>query len=313
MAKGKLLLIALSENKDEETFEVRWAGTLAGTIVVPKDSDKPIEFKKTVLVKPSQLRLIAGHLYKQFKKEICIHGSRKTIIFGAKDFEKQNQTIKKTADVTWKRYYNMVNKYMGKYREFDNNGKICVEFVLKKMIKLDEALFEISVFLKKYSMIKLSVMQIMPKPITIDNTTSQSEIKSILVHVLTWEQVKKFSDSKTQTTLTTHSGPEETKKEPDDVQKYSIVNRTVKTNIDPRITTHPLTLFCNKNKTIEESKEIAQQKANESFTLVKLLDSNSRFVCNIYPTITAEEYDEKYRNRVKASMYQRVSERQIGD
>lgn len=313
MAKGKLLLIALSENKDEETFEVRWAGTLAGTIVVPKNSDKPIEFKKTVLVKPSQLRLIAGHLYKQFKKEICIHGPRKTIIFGAKDFEKQK--TKRVADTEWKRYYNMINKYIGKYREFEQKGKIGAELVLKKKISTKDALFEISIFLKKYPMIKLSVMQVTQNPVDIDDKMSKSTIESIVIHVLTWEQVKSnaVSDSKTQTTLTTHSEPEETKKEPDDVQKYSIVNRTVKTNIDPRITTHPLTLFCNKNKTIEESKEIAQQKANESFTLVKLLDSNSRFVCNIYPTITAEEYDEKCRNRVKASMYQSVSERQIGD
>ena len=308
MAKGKLLLIALSENKDEETFEVRWAGTLAGTIVVPKDSGKPIEFKKTVLVKPSQLRLIAGHLYKQFKKEICIHGSRKTVIFGAKDFEKQK--TKRVADTEWKRYYNMINKYIGKYREFEQKGKIGAELVLKKKISTKDALFEISIFLKKYPMIKLSVMQVTQNPVDIDDKMSKSTIESIVIHVLTWEQVKSnaVSDSKKQTVLISNSEPEE---EPE----YKIVDQTPRTDVDPIILSKKLTLYQGKKQSREEAISKAQKKANEQYLYIKLLDQDGKFITNIYPNISKKEVAFRRGGRIKDLIYTKLfdNDREIGD
>ena len=83
-------------------------------------------------------------------------------------------------------------------------------------------------------------------------------------------------------------------------------------DIDPMILAKPLTLFCNPKQTIEEAKKSAQQKSNELYTFVKLLDSNGKFVCNIYPTITAKEHAMRRGGRIRDEIYSKLQEREIG-
>jgi len=65
--------------------------------------------------------------------------------------------------------------------------------------------------------------------------------------------------------------------------------------------------MCGNKQSEIDAKEKAQQKANELYVFVKLLDKDGKFICNIYPNKKAHE--EIVKAKIKAEMTKSISRR----
>lgn len=285
----------------DKIYSVNMGNLVVGKLVVPNDDKFVLDISFEDNFNNYYLKnRILNETFKKFRRDILFvdkHGKEKL-------FSKTIKTpiIQKKETPEWKRYSGFDNKYMGKYREIKFNKQIGIELVFKKKAEIKDIVLVINTFLKKYPFVNFTVSQIVSKPVNINNTMSKTEIDAIVAHTMTWGEIKpqkKYTIPKPQTVEP---------KEDDFVPKSMEPAR----DIDPMILAKPLTLFCNPKQTIEEAKKSAQQKSNELYTFVKLLDSNGKFVCNIYPTITAKEHAMRRGGRIRDEIYSKLQEREIG-
>ena len=112
---------------------------------------------------------------------------------------------------------------------------------------------------------------------------------------MTWGETK---EQNTNATLSQHDNVESVM---DPEPETEIISQSMEPahDIDPMILAKPLTVICGVRQTIERAIELAQKKANEQYTCVKLLDKDSKFVCNIYPTITASQHAAQRNTRIR--------------
>jgi len=298
MTKDKILLHSVSKNKDSETFDVRWNGLLVGTVVVPYNTAATLDFKTKSGVNTYYIQKAALKLYDEHKRDVVVHMKRKTFTVS----NDLSNAKPKQPKLLWKKIYNMDKKTIGKFRELKLDDGIGADVVFVKRVSSNDAVWAINTLLKtkKYSTVQFTVSKMLSKPVSISNTASKQDITAIIACVMVWNEIKQEK-------------PKEITKEADDEFVPTRNVEPVPKNIDPMILNKMLTLMCHSKKTLEESKEMAQKKANEQYVGIKLLDSNGKFVCNIYPTITAKEHALQRGGRIKDAICRKVNEREIGD
>ena len=257
-------------NDEKSTiYEIAYMGMLVGQIIVPNAKNKQMEFIAYPGINTAYARKILKILYAKFNRNILVKGLKKSFVFsGAK-------TKKAKKINSWVRYRDNVNQYIGKYREFKNKGTVGIELVLKKLIKTNDAVYAIQTLLKKYPVIKLTVAQTMSKPMDFIDSMSRDEIQTQIVYVLTWEQTKQNA---TQATL------KPVNKEPIDDEPAVVANQhEFRHDIDPMIRAKALTLMMGVKQTVDDAKKKAQEKADDQYVCVKLLDKDGHFIENFYP------------------------------
>ena len=278
-----------SKDKNSTMFELAWRGVLCGKIIVPDDGST-IEFTPNHAINPYYARRIAKQIYEKFTQEIHVTLPRTQFNFGAKDMVIPLHSQKKvTDDAEWIKYYNLADKYMGKYRKVKSDDGMVVELMLKKAISVNDAIAVINTFLRKNKTVKFTVSQLVEKPITVTKTMSKSEIDAIVAHVLVWHNTKnqKLAESNDS--------------------EYVVPDHNPQKNIDPMIMAKALTIMCGNKQSEIDAKAKAQQKANELYAFVKLLDKDGKFICNIYPNKKAHE--EIVKAKIKAEMTKSISRR----
>lgn len=257
-------------NDEKSTiYEIAYMGMLVGQIIVPNAKNKQMEFIAYPGINTAYARKILKILYAKFNRNILVKGLKKSFVFsGAK-------TKKAKKINSWVRYRDNVNQYIGKYREFKNKGTVGIELVLKKLIKTNDAVCAIQTLLKKYPVIKLTVAQTMSKPMDFNDSMSRDEIQTQIVYVLTWEQTKQNA---TQATL------KPVNKEPIDDEPAVVANQhEFRHDIDPMMRAKALTLMMGVKQTVDDAKKKAQEKADDQYVCVKLLDKDGHFIENFYP------------------------------
>lgn len=285
MESNTVIFYEKSKNKNSTTFELAWRGVLCGKIIVPDDGST-IEFTPNHAINPYYARRIAKQIYEKFTQEIHVTLPRTQFNFGAKDMVVPLYSRKKvTNDAEWIKYYNLADKYMGKHRKVKSDDGMVVELVLKKAISVNDAIAVINTFLRKNKIVKFTVAQLVDKPITVTKSMAKSEIESIVAHVLVWHNIKdKTNDS-----------------------EYDVPDHNPRKDIDPMIMAKALTIMCGNKQSEIDAKEKAQQKANELYAFIKLLDKDGKFMCNIYPNKKAHE--EILKAKIKAEMTKSISRR----
>ena len=258
-----------SNDEKSTIYEIAYMGMLVGQIIVPNAKNKQMEFIAYPGINTAYARKILKILYAKFNRNILVKGLKKSFVFsGAK-------TKKAKKINSWVRYRDNVNQYIGKYREFKNKGTIGIELVLKKLIKTNDAVCAIQTLLKKYPVIKLTVAQTMSKPMDFIDSMSRDEIQTQIVYVLTWEQTKQNA---TQATL------KPVNKEPIDDEPAVVANQhEFRHDIDPMMRAKALTLMMGVKQTVDDAKKKAQEKADDQYVCVKLLDKDGHFIENFYP------------------------------
>ncbi|MBR4507624.1 MAG: hypothetical protein IKP24_03765 [Alphaproteobacteria bacterium] len=258
-----------SNDEKSTIYEIAYMGMLVGQIIVPNAKNKQMEFIAYPGINTAYARKILKILYAKFNRNILVKGLKKSFVFsGAK-------TKKAKKINSWVRYRDNVNQYIGKYREFKNKGTVGIELVLKKLIKTNDAVCAIQTLLKKYPVIKLTVAQTMSKPMDFIDSMSRDEIQTQIVYVLTWEQTKQNA---TQATL------KPVNKEPIDDEPAVVANQhEFRHDIDPMMRAKALTLMMGVKQTVDDAKKKAQEKADDQYVCVKLLDKDGHFIENFYP------------------------------
>ena len=258
-----------SNDEKSTIYEIAYMGMLVGQIIVPNAKNKQMEFIAYPGINTVYARKILKILYAKFNRNILVKGLKKSFVFsGAK-------TKKAKKINSWVRYRDNVNQYIGKYREFKNKGTVGIELVLKKLIKTNDAVCAIQTLLKKYPVIKLTVAQTMSKPMDFIDSMSRDEIQTQIVYVLTWEQTKQNA---TQATL------KPVNKEPIDDEPAVVANQhEFRHDIDPMMRAKALTLMMGIKQTVDDAKKKAQEKADDQYVCVKLLDKDGHFIENFYP------------------------------
>lgn len=258
-----------SNDEKSTIYEIAYMGMLVGQIIVPNAKNKQMEFIAYPGINTAYARKILKILYAKFNRNILVKGLKKSFVFsGAK-------TKKAKKINSWVRYRDNVNQYIGKYREFKNKGTVGIELVLKKLIKTNDAVCAIQTLLKKYPVIKLTVAQTMSKPMDFNDSMSRDEIQTQIIYVLTWEQTKQNA---TQATL------KPVNKEPIDDEPAVVANQhEFRHDIDPMMRAKALTLMMGVKQTVDDAKKKAQEKADDQYVCVKLLDKDGHFIENFYP------------------------------
>lgn len=258
-----------SNDEKSTIYEIAYMGMLVGQIIVPNAKNKQMEFIAYPGINTAYARKILKILYAKFNRNILVKGLKKSFVFsGAK-------TKKAKKINSWVRYRDNVNQYIGKYREFKNKGTVGIELVLKKLIKTNDAVCAIQTLLKKYPVIKLTVAQTVSKPMDFIDSMSRDEIQTQIVYVLTWEQTKQNA---TQATL------KPVNKEPIDDEPAVVANQhEFRHDIDPMMRAKALTLIMGVKQTVDDAKKKAQEKADDQYVCVKLLDKDGHFIENFYP------------------------------
>ena len=205
----------------DKIYSVNVGDMVAGKLVVPNDT----KFVLNILFEddfnnPYLKTRILNETQKKFHRDILFVNKKGK----EKLFSKPTNSSKTQQKSQWKRYYDFVNKYMGKYRKIRFNKQIGIELVFKKKAEIKDIVLAINTFLKKYPFVNFTVSQIVSKPVNINNTMSKTEIDTIVAHTMTWGETK---HNTTQ--------PQQKKQEP------------VKT---PTVKPIPNQLYCQKNQTM---------------------------------------------------------------
>ncbi len=263
----------------DKIYSINVGDMVAGKLVVPNDT----KFVLNILFEDDfnnhylKTRIL-NETFKKFHRDILFVNKQGK----EKLFSKPTNSSKTQQKSQWKRYYDFVNKYMGKYREYNDKNQPCVELVLKKVINQKDAIFAIKEFLKKYSVVRLTITQHSKNPVDFKKSLGDKDIKAMVLSILLSNQEtteKHFSDTKYVETMSQNPDSKIVEQESaaqNDIQK-------IPEHIDPVVLSKTLTLTMNQKQTIESARERAQIMANLQYVCVKLLDKNGKFVCNIYP------------------------------
>ena len=180
--------IQTEETADAISYDVKWgSSTIVGRINVPNDATQPIYFHTRSWIDVSYGRNIAQLIYEEYKRDIHMRCNKKREILTGKDFV--------PTEPKWLKYYDANNKYMGKYRNFKQDGKMCVELCLKKKIQVGTALNEVMQFLKRYPLVKLTIAQLIKTPTNIDNSMTVEKMRTILTQLIPVKQPKPVRNS----------------------------------------------------------------------------------------------------------------------
>ncbi len=263
----------------DKIYSVNVGDLVAGKLVVPNDT----RFVLNILFEDNfnnhylKTRIL-NETQKKFHRDILFVNKQGK----EKLFSKPTNSSKTQQKSQWKRYYNFVNKYMGKYREYNDKNQPCVELVLKKVISQKDAIFAIKEFLKKYSVVRLTITQHSKNPVDFKRSFGDKDIKVMVLSILLSNHEtteKHFSDTKHVETML--QNPDSKIVEQESVAQTNIPK--IPEHIDPIVLSKTLTLTMNQKQTIESAQKRAQIMANLQYVCVKLLDKNGKFVCNIYP------------------------------
>lgn len=280
-----------SANKKATVFEVALGGVLSGKLTVPHNTKKAIEFVVRPNIGDFYAKRIAYAIYKKFNQTVSVKCAGNIFEIGKTDAARKAAKKKEyLTDTNWKRYYNFVNKYTGKYRKFDDNGEIGIELCLKKKISEQEALYAISSFIKKYSVIKLTISQTTQDIIDIDKSMSEAEIKSCIHDILSCDEIKPVPEPVLDEPVKTTQIDNDL--EPD------VTDCTPKHKLDPMILAKALIFFRGPKQTVDVAISTAQRKADELYAYVKLLDTDGKFIANIYPTISQQVYEKRIKEQI---------------
>lgn len=263
----------------DKIYSVNVGDMVAGKLVVPNDT----KFVLNILFEDDfnnhylKTRIL-NETFKKFHRDILFVNKQGK----EKLFSKPTNSSKTQQKSQWKRYYDFVNKYIGKYREYNDKNQPCVELVLKKVISQKDAIFAIKEFLKKYSVVRLTITQHSKNPVDFKKSLGDKDIKAMVLSILLSNHEtteKHFSDIKYVETMSQNPDSKIVEQESaaqNDIQK-------IPEHIDPVVLSKTLTLTMNQKQTIESAQKRAQIMANLQYVCVKLLDKNGKFVCYIYP------------------------------
>ncbi len=286
MAGKKIFNISFKEitspdgySTTDKIYSVNMGNLVVGKLVVPNDDKFVLDISFEDNFNNYYLKTrILNETQKKFQRDILFVNKQGK----EKLFSKPTNSSKTQQKSQWKRYYDFVNKYMGKYREYNDKNQPCVELVLKKVINQKDAIFAIKEFLKKYSVVRLTITQHSKNPVDFKKSLGDKDIKAMVLSILLSNQEtteKHFSDTKHVETISQTPDSKIVEQESaaqNDIQK-------IPEHIDPVVLSKTLTLTMNQKQTIESARERAQIMANLQYVCVKLLDKNGKFVCNIYP------------------------------
>ncbi len=263
----------------DKIYSVNVGDLVAGKLVVPNDTRFVLDISFEDNFNNSSItKFILKEALKNFQRDILFVNKQGK----EKLFSKPTNSSKTQQKSQWKRYYDFVNKYVGKYREYNDKNQPCVELVLKKVVSQKDAIFAIKEFLKKYSVVRLTITQHSKNPVDFKKSLGDKDIKAMVLSILLSNHEiteKHFSDTKYVETISQNPDLKIVEQESaaqNDIQK-------IPEHIDPVVLSKTLTLIMNKKQTIESARERAQIMANLQYVCVKLLDKNGKFVCNIYP------------------------------
>ncbi len=99
------------------------------------------------------------------------------------------------------------------------------------------------------------------------------------------------------------------KKHVDDDVDIKVIDHNPRHDIDPMILAKALTLICGPKQSLDDAKLKAQQKANEQYIYIKLLDKDSKFICNIYPTISKKEHEKFIKEKIQRDLGKQTLQR----
>jgi len=305
MAGKKIFNISFQEivssdgySTTDKIYSVKVGDMVAGQLVVPNDTRFVLDISfEDDFNNSSITKFILKEALKNFQRDILFvdkNGKEKLLLAN-----KQTNKLKKETP-EWKRYYDFVNKYMGKYRKIRFNKQIGIELVFKKKAEIKDIVLTINTFLKKYPFVNFTVSQIVSNPVNINNTMSKTEIDAIVAHTMTWgetkhnttqPQQKKQEPVKTPTVKPVDAKPIESKTESiktnDAIELFPDVDAVQKMKA--------LQLTIGAKQTLDDAKKKAQYLANLQSVTVKLLDVSGKFIGYIAP----QNVEEMRKARIK--------------
>lgn len=280
----------------DKIYSVNVGDLVAGKLVVPNDTRFVLDISFEDNFNNSSItKFILKEALKNFQRDILFvdkNGKEKVLLAN----KQTNKPQKETSE--WKRYYDFVNKYMGKYRKIRFNKQIGIELVFKKKAEIKDIVLAINTFLKKYPFVNFTVSQIVSKPVNINNTMSKTEIDAIVEHAMTWTkhnttqpEQKNQEPVKTPTVKPVDAKPIESKTESiksnDAIELFPDVDAIQKMKA--------LQLTIGAKQTLDDAKKKAQHLANLQSLTVKLLDVSGKFIGYIVP----QNVEEMRKARIK--------------
>lgn len=282
----------------DKIYSVKVGDLVAGKLVVPNDTRFVLDISFEDNFNNHYLKTrILNETQKKFQRDILFvdkNGKEKLLLAN----KQTNKHKKETPE--WKRYYDFVNKYMGKYRKIRFNKQIGIELVFKKKAEIKDIVLAINTFLKKYPFVNFTVSQIVSKPVNINNTMSKTEIDAIVAHTMTWGEIKhnttqpqqkKQEPVKTPTVKPVDAKPIESKTE--SIKSNDAIE--LLPDVDAIQKMKALQLTIGAKQTLDDAKKKAQYLANLQSVTVKLLDVSGKFIGYIVP----QNVEEMRKARIK--------------
>lgn len=263
------------------SYDVVLVGILVGQIFIPNGTGEKIVLTLNHGMQPFYVNKIAVDVCKKYRDGIIVQMPRKKFEFNLKD--SVNTKPKPVVEKPWTRYYNFINQYMGKYREYESKKRVCIDLVLKKRISRHDAFMAIRMLLKKYPVIKLTISQSDIAPIKFDESMDIDDIKSILVDSMSKKKQPVRAAANINIPIVVDTKPEPIVADDFDETEPVTDDAPHVPHIDPMIIAKAVTVTMNKKQTVDAAKQRAQQMANLQYVAVKLLDADGKFICNIYP------------------------------
>ncbi|MBR6838287.1 MAG: hypothetical protein IKM94_01840 [Alphaproteobacteria bacterium] len=282
----------------DKIYSVKVGDLVVGKLVVPNDDKFVLDISFEDNFNNHYLKTrILNETQKKFQRDILFvdkYGKEKVLLAN----KQTNKPQKETSE--WKRYYDFVNKYMGKYRNIRFNKQIGIELVFKKKAEIKDIVLAINTFLKKYPFVNFTVSQIVSKPVNINNTMSKTEIDAIVAHTMTWGEIKH------NTTQPQQKNQEQVKTptiKPVDAKPIESKTESIKSNdaiellpdVDAVQKMKALQLTIGAKQTLDDAKKKAQHLANLQSLTVKLLDVSGKFIGYIVP----QNVEEMRKARIK--------------
>ena len=266
------------ETTTETVYDFYWHGVLVGVVNVPFIKDEPVEFITKNIISMSDIRQASRFLYKNYERDISVQHGKKIILLDRNYFEKPvDKKIKERTDnlSEWRIYNAYGRIYIGKILEESFNTVILR--IKKSGAFAEDVIHSVNSLLKKYDVVKLTMLYAPEKQATFERDFNSSLINTIIINKI--GMPKKCDAGKK---IVKQTPVKAVKSKPDDNTKTNYLVNDTK-HIDPALLSKTLTVTMNKTQTLESAKQRAQHMANLQYVCIKLLDNNGKFVCNIYP------------------------------
>ena len=301
-----LLLTQESQDENETLYTVTWKGIVVGKLTVPIEENFVLIFTQNEKYNGYLLNKILADLYKKYHRDILfVNNKGKSKVFTKKI------TAQKKQEASWNRCTNNTNQYLGAYREYKSQEKQCIELRLKKLVTYDDAFYAIHKYLKKYNEIKLTISQLVDKPVVFKSPMGIDDIKQKLLIVTTWADTKRNAPKfQTQIQDKKHAvkAPEP---KPLDIKPSATIETTddkieLLMDVDPVQKIRVLQYRMSNKQSESDAKKRAQRMANLQYTTVKLFNSDDKFIGYIVPRNV-----EKIREHIAKEINRQMAEHQL--